>query len=233
VKLLHDAGEPDFASLGEREHAHIDRLTAVRFEDPEPIEIIGEEQPAEPAESADGPVVAAPEKPQPCADFAFTPDCSPARDLIWEDFGPAKPGALDPGDAQVNPRLITRDKVKKFSARLGGEIRVETGKKTQSLLEHERIHWKITCRIVQLANDEVARGSDFAAVFRVANEVHRFINDHQTGLYDTDTGHGVSDAIPKFDWPKEWCIVVEERWEKTAKDREIRTIKIKPLSLSG
>ena len=80
VRLLQDAGEPGFTRLSDRERAQIDRLTSVRFVDPGPIEINDEEQAARPADSADDPVAAAPERAEPCATFAFT-DCSPARDL--------------------------------------------------------------------------------------------------------------------------------------------------------
>ncbi len=160
--------------------------------------------------------------PNPCASFHFG-DADVPRDLVWSDFREVRAGSLNPADAQVNGIIGTDEKNQRFLAILGSKTRVERGKKTDSTLEHERIHWRITCRVVELANEEMKRGGSFRAVFRVATEVHFDLND-PTGQFDRDAGTGTEDTIPKHDWETEWCQIVDRVWEETVEKRGLRTI---------
>lgn len=159
------------------------------------------------------------------AETSIFTNCNPPRDLIWKDFADVDPGTIPNALAQVNPILVSNEGANKISAVLGPLTRVEKSEKSKSVLEHEQIHWKITCKIVHLANKEIAAGTNFRDVFRVASEVHQLLNIWRDGLYDRDTLD--PDATPKYNWSSEWSRVVEDQWE--SKVLRIRTITIEPL----
>ena len=143
------------------------------------------------------------------ADFSYDKAwAKPARELDFDDFREAADGSLDPDDAQVVAGIEgdSKNGVRFYYAKLHDTVMEKTylDARDVELLQHERLHWAIWCRLAQIANEAIKGGMSHTKI----DPIVLVIGHELTKQYDDETNHSRNTAGQQ-DWNANWYRYVD------------------------
>lgn len=138
------------------------------------------------------------------ADFSYDKAwAKPPRELDFDDFREAADGSLDPDAAQVEAGIEgdSKNGVRFYYAKLHDTVMEKTYlvSREAELLQHERLHWAIWCRLAQIANEAIAGGVSHTKI----DPIVMVIGHELTKQYDDETDHSRNIAGQQ-DWNANW-----------------------------
>ena len=135
------------------------------------------------------------------------PSCQPDRLLRWSDYTPRVP--KDQRGAETSVRFLFHQSEHRLSIAFDREhswvkpALVDPGnpqllEMSEQLLEHEQVHFLISCLVIRQANLSLTKQDDLFKMLELTKLVAQRLNLQ----YDTDTNHGLSREAQQS-WQKE------------------------------